>query len=83
MAVTDALGSLLDAAKKIEPTAERREQQRWSFAFGDAGVREQADRNVIAREFTDAHVVACGACRLPIKPDRKWLTNFGAPQRDS
>jgi hypothetical protein len=47
--MTDALKSLLEAAKKIEPTAEQRESQRRSFAFGNTAFENQ----LITREMID------------------------------
>ena len=47
--MTDALKSLLEAAKKIEPTAEQREAQRRSFAFGNTAF----ENKLITREMID------------------------------
>jgi hypothetical protein len=47
--MTDALKSLLEAAKKIEPTAEQREMQRRSFAFGNTAFENE----LITREMID------------------------------
>jgi hypothetical protein len=33
--VTDALKTLIEAARKVRPTAEEREEQRRSFAYGN------------------------------------------------
>jgi len=59
--MTDALRTLLEAAKKAQPTAEQREQQRRSFAFGNTAfensliTREMVDRQAeqLAREVHD------------------------------
>jgi hypothetical protein len=48
-AMTEALKTLLEAAKKIEPTAEQRESQRRSFAFGNTAF----ENKVITREMID------------------------------
>jgi hypothetical protein len=48
--MTDALKNLLEAAKKIEPTAEQREQQRRSFAFGNTAF----ENKLITREMVDS-----------------------------
>jgi hypothetical protein len=48
-AMTDALKNLLEAAKKIEPTAEQRESQRRSFAFGNTAFENE----LITREMVD------------------------------
>ena len=60
--MTDDLKSLLEAAKKIEPTAEQRELQRRSFAFGNTAfenkliTREMIDRQAeeLAREANES-----------------------------
>jgi len=59
--MTDALRALLEAAKRAQPTAEQREQQRRSFAFGNTAfensliTREMVDRQAeqLARESHD------------------------------
>ena len=56
--MTDALKSLLEAAKTAKPTPEQREQQRRSFAYGNGAfenrriTREMIDRQAeaLARE---------------------------------
>jgi len=47
--MTDALKTLLEAAKKAEPTAEQREKQRRSFAFGNTAF----ENKLITREMVD------------------------------
>jgi hypothetical protein len=47
--VTDALKTLLDAAKKANPTPEHREEQRRSFAFGNTAF----ENSLITREMVD------------------------------
>jgi hypothetical protein len=47
--MTDALNSLLEAARKIEPTPEQRELQRRSFAFGNTAFENE----LITREMID------------------------------
>jgi hypothetical protein len=59
--MTDALKTLLEAAKRAKPTAEEREVQRRSFAFGNTAfenaliTREMVDRQAeqLAREQDD------------------------------
>ena len=59
--MTDALKKLLEAAKTATPTAEQREQQRRSFAYGNTAfenariTRELIDREAerLARESND------------------------------
>jgi hypothetical protein len=61
--MTDGLKTLLDAAKKAEPTPEQREKQRRSFAFGNTAfenkliTREMVDRQAeeLAREKNERH----------------------------
>jgi hypothetical protein len=48
-AMTEALKTLLEAAKKIKPTAEQRELQRRSFAFGNTAF----ENKLITREMID------------------------------
>jgi hypothetical protein len=45
----EALKTLLEAAKKIEPTTEQRELQRRSFAFGNTAF----ENSLITREMID------------------------------
>jgi hypothetical protein len=47
--MTDAIKKLLEAAKQIEPTAEQRELQRRSFAFGNTAF----ENSLITREMID------------------------------
>ncbi len=47
--MTDALKTLLEAAKKAEPTAEQQEKQRRSFAFGNTAF----ENKLITREMVD------------------------------
>jgi hypothetical protein len=47
--MTDALKQLLKAAKKAEPTAQQREEQRRSFAYGNTAF----ENNLITREMVD------------------------------
>ena len=47
--MTDALESLLEAARKAETTPEQREKQRRSFAFGNTAF----ENNLITREMVD------------------------------
>jgi hypothetical protein len=47
--MTDALKELLEAAKKAQPTPEHREQQRRSFAYGNAAFENE----LITREMID------------------------------
>lgn len=61
--VTNELKKLIEAAKRVEPTAEHREQQRRSFAYGNtafenvritrAMVDEQAEK--LASQARDEH----------------------------
>jgi hypothetical protein len=49
--MTDALKDLIEAAKKAQPTPEQREQQRRSFAYGNAAFEnELITRDMIDRE---------------------------------
>lgn len=49
--MSDALKDLIEAAKKARPTAEQREQQRRSFAYGNAAFEnELMTREMIDRE---------------------------------
>jgi hypothetical protein len=48
-AMTESLKTLLEAAKKIEPTAEQRESQRRSFAFGNTAF----ENKLITREMVN------------------------------
>ncbi len=49
--MTDALKDLIEAAKKAQPTPEEREQQRRSFAYGNAAFEnELITRDMIDRE---------------------------------
>jgi hypothetical protein len=60
--MTNALKDLIEAAKKAKPTPEQREQQRRSFAYGNAAfeneliTREMIDREAekLSREGDDA-----------------------------
>jgi hypothetical protein len=47
--MTDALKDLIEAAKKAKPTPEQREQQRRSFAYGNAAFENE----LITREMID------------------------------
>lgn len=47
--MTDALKDLIEAAKKAQPTPEHREQQRRSFAYGNAAFENE----LITREMID------------------------------
>jgi hypothetical protein len=47
--MTDALKSLLEAARKVETTPEQREKQRRSFAFGNTAF----ENKLITREMVD------------------------------
>ena len=47
--MTDELKDLIEAAKKARPTAEQREQQRRSFAYGNAAFENE----LITREMID------------------------------
>ena len=47
--MTDALKTLLEAAKTITPTAEQQESQRRSFAFGNTAF----ENKLITREMID------------------------------
>jgi len=47
--MTDALESLLEAAKKADMTPEQREKQRRSFAFGNTAL----ENKLIARDMVD------------------------------
>ncbi len=47
--MTDALKSLLEAAKNAKPTPEQREVQRRSFAFGNTAF----ENKLITREMVD------------------------------
>jgi hypothetical protein len=48
-AMTNALKDLIEAAKKAKPTPEQREQQRRSFAYGNAAFENE----LITREMID------------------------------
>ncbi len=49
--MTDALKDLIEAAKKAQPTPEQREQQRRSFAYGNAAFENEfITREMIDRE---------------------------------
>ena len=49
--MSDALKDLIEAAKKARPTAEQREQQQRSFAYGNAAFEnELMTREMIDRE---------------------------------
>jgi hypothetical protein len=56
----EALNALLEAAKTANPSAEQREQQRRSFAFGNAAL----ENDLITREMVD-----CEAERLTRESD--------------
>lgn len=45
----DALNKLVEAAKQFEPTAEQREEQRRSFAYGNTAF----ENKLITREMID------------------------------
>lgn len=47
--MTDALRDLIEAAKTAQPTPEQREQQRRSFAYGNAAFENE----LITREMID------------------------------
>jgi hypothetical protein len=47
--MTNALKELIEAAKKAQPTPEQREQQRRSFAYGNAAFENE----LITREMID------------------------------
>jgi hypothetical protein len=47
--MTDDLKELIEAAKKAKPSAEHREQQRRSFAYGNAAFENE----LITREMID------------------------------
>ncbi|MGA8615454.1 MAG: hypothetical protein WB760_28005 [Xanthobacteraceae bacterium] len=47
--MTDALKELIEAAKQAQPTPEQREQQRRSFAYGNAAFENE----LITREMID------------------------------
>jgi hypothetical protein len=47
--MTDDLKELIEAAKKAQPTPEHREQQRRSFAYGNAAFENE----LITREMID------------------------------
>jgi hypothetical protein len=47
--MTDALKTLLEAAKKARPSPEHREQQRRSFAYGNTAF----ENSLITREMVD------------------------------
>ena len=47
--MTDELKDLIEAAKKAQPTPEHREQQRRSFAYGNAAFENE----LITREMID------------------------------
>jgi hypothetical protein len=47
--MSDDLATLLEAAKQIEPTAEHREEQRRSFAYGNTAF----ENKLITREMVD------------------------------
>lgn len=49
--MTDALQELLEAAKRAEPSAEHREEQRRSFAYGNTGIEnERITRAMVDRQ---------------------------------
>ena len=64
-AMTDALKALIEAAKKIEPTAEQRELQRRSFAFGNTAF----ENKLITREMIDRQ--ADELAREPNEPAKR------------
>ena len=47
--MTEALKTLLEAAKRYEPTPQQREEQRRSFAYGNTAIENAA----ITREMVD------------------------------
>lgn len=47
--MTETLQALIDAAKKLEPTPEHREEQRRSFAYGNT----HFENGLITREMID------------------------------
>jgi hypothetical protein len=47
--MTDALQSLLEAAKRVQPSEAHREEQRRSFAYGNTAF----ENNLITREMID------------------------------
>lgn len=61
--MTEELKKLIEAAKRVEPTAEHREQQRRSFAYGNTSfenariTREMVDQQAekLARQAHDEH----------------------------
>jgi len=59
--MTEALRALLEAAKKARPTAEHREAQRRSFAYGNTAF----ENRLITREMVDqqAEKLAMGESR--------------------
>ena len=54
--MTKHLEALLDAAKKVVPTAEEKEQQRRSFAYGNTKI----ENSRITREMVDRAADAIG-----------------------
>jgi len=67
--MTDALKKLLQAAKSAKPTREQREQQRRSFAYGNAAFENE----LITREMIDreAEKLAREALTKPTSPDEE------------
>ena len=69
--MTEDLKKLIDVAKQIAPTPEHREQQRRSFAYGNAALensritREMVDwqAEALARETEDRHQAPKRDCR--------------------
>jgi hypothetical protein len=64
--MTDALKSLLEAARKVETTPEQREKQRRSFAFGNTAF----ENDLITREMVDRQ--ADKLAREADERGRKW-----------
>lgn len=54
--MTDNLKTLLDAARKVVPTPEEKEQQRRSFAYGNTKI----ENSRITREMVDRAAEAIG-----------------------
>jgi hypothetical protein len=55
--MTDRLQKLLDQAKRVVPSAEEREEQRRSFAYGNTKIENPR----ITREMVDREADALGA----------------------
>lgn len=65
--MTDTLRDLIEAAKKAQPTPEQREQQRRSFAYGNAAFENE----LITREMIDREAEKLSREGDDERPDRE------------